>query len=65
MENKLTPEIKYMCTSCGGDAYIAYIPETIKRGKKKGEQRPGWNGLILPGERICLPCGIKRGLKFI
>ena len=24
----------------------------------------GWDGLVLPGERICLVCGRKRGIKF-
>lgn len=55
---------KYFCTNCNGDALIAYVPETIKRGKLKGQQRAGWNGLVLPNERLCLTCGRKRGIKF-
>jgi len=56
---------KYFCTECGGDATLAYSPNTIKRGKDKGKETAGWNGLILPGERICMSCGRKRGLKFM
>ena len=55
---------KYTCTECGGDAMLAYVPETIKRGKLKGAERASWGGLILPGERICLACGRKRGVNF-
>jgi hypothetical protein len=55
---------KYICTECGGDATIAYAPETIKRGRDKGKEKPSWNGLVLPGERICILCGRKRGIKF-
>lgn len=55
----------YICTDCGGDATIAYVARTIKRGKSKGQQRASWGGQILPNERICLPCGRKRGIKFI
>lgn len=57
-----TPE--YPCTECKGDAYIGYVPETISRGKNKGKQKPGWNGKVLPGERLCFSCGRKRGIKF-
>lgn len=53
----------YRCTECNGDAAMAFVPETIKRGKKKGEQRASWDGKVLPGERICFSCGRKRGLK--
>ncbi len=56
--------VKNICTQCGGDAFIAYAPETIKRGKLKGQQRASWNGLVQPGELICLPCGKKRGINF-
>ena len=62
-EGKMTDK-KYICTSCGSDATLAYVPETIKRGKLKGEQKPGWDGLIQPGERICMSCGRKRGIRF-
>lgn len=55
---------EFKCTECKGDAYIAYAPETIKSGKDKGKEVPAWNGLVLPGERICLTCGRKRGIKF-
>lgn len=54
----------YKCTDCGGDATVAYAPDTIKRGKDKGKQRPGWDGKVLPGERLCLLCGRKRGINF-
>ncbi len=54
----------YICTNCGGDAYIAYAPDTIKRGKDKGKEIPSWNGKILPGERLCLTCGKKRSINF-
>lgn len=56
---------KYPCTECGQEAYIAYVPDKIKRGKNKGIEIPGWSGKIIPGERICMSCGRKRGLKFI
>lgn len=54
---------KYPCTECGGDATMAFSPTTIKRGKDKGKETPGWDGKVLPGERICMRCGGKRGLK--
>lgn len=57
--------MKYQCTECKGDATLAYIPDTIKRGKRKGEEKPGWKGLVLPGERICTSCFKKRGAKSI
>lgn len=56
---------EYKCTECGGDAMIAFAPSTIKRGKNKGKQIDRWDGKVKPGERICLPCGRKRGLKFL
>lgn len=59
-----TLDKKYVCTSCGGDAFISYAPEMIKRGKNKGQEKPSWNGLVQPGERICLSCGRKRGINF-
>ncbi len=55
---------KYICTECGGDATVAYSPSTIKSGKNKGKEKPGWDDKVLPGERICLPCGRKRGITF-
>lgn len=61
---KSTQSKSHTCTKCGGDATIAYIPTTIKRGKNKGKQIPSWDGLIHPGERICLQCGKKRGIRF-
>ena len=45
---------EYPCTECGGDAFIAYS------AKKNGD----WGGLVKPGERICLPCGKRRGINF-
>ena len=56
-------EIK-KCTECGGDAFAAYVPDRIQKGKNKGKQIPGWGGLVQPGEHICLPCGKKRGINF-
>jgi hypothetical protein len=56
---------EYKCTECGGDATVAYVPGTIKRGKDKGKEIASWGGKIKPNERICLRCGRKRGLKFI
>lgn len=53
----------FKCTECGGDAWIAYSPNTIKRGKDKGKEVPGWDGKILPGERICTSCAMKRGIS--
>lgn len=58
-------KLQFECTECKGDATLAYVPNEIKRGKNKGKQTPGWNGKIQPGERICMSCGRKRGLKFI
>lgn len=55
---------EYPCTECNGNAYIAYSPNKIKRGKDKGKETASWDGKILPGERICMSCGRKRGLKF-
>jgi hypothetical protein len=55
---------EFQCTECGGDATIAYCAETIKRGKHKGEERESWGGLVKPGERLCIICGRKRGIKF-
>lgn len=54
----------YKCTQCGGDATFAYSDETIKRGKDKGKKRDGWGGLVKAGERLCIPCGRKRGINF-
>ena len=56
---------EFKCTECDGDAFIAYSPATIRRGKNKGQERPGWDGKILPGERICTRCAMKRGLPRI
>lgn len=57
-------EKQYKCTNCGGDAMMAYVPETVKRGKNKGKQKPSWYGLVQPGERLCLSCGKRRGINF-
>lgn len=38
----------YRCTECNGDAAMAFVPETIKRGKKKGEQRASWMAKFCP-----------------
>ena len=35
MAKEIKEPVKYTCTSCGGDAYIAFVPETIKRVKLK------------------------------
>lgn len=56
---------EWPCTECGGDATIAYSPNTIKSGKNKGKQTPGWDGKVLPGERICTLCAMKRGIRRI
>ncbi len=58
-------ENKYVCTNCGGDATLAYVAETIKRGKDKGKQRAAWDGLVQPNERLCTSCFSKRGGKRI
>ena len=57
-------EVKFRCTECEGDAFIAYAPEKIKRGKDKGKEIASWGGKVLPGERLCLSCGKKRGVNF-
>jgi len=44
---------KFICTSCGGDAYIAYT------AKKKSD----WNGIVKIGERLCTKCFRKRNGK--
>jgi hypothetical protein len=54
----------YKCTDCGGDATVAYTPTTVKSSKNKGKQKPSWGGLVLAGERVCILCGRKRGIKF-
>ena len=46
----LPEEKEYVCTECGGDAFIAYIVK----------DRDDWGGLIKKGERLCLVCGRKR-----
>lgn len=43
-------QLAYPCTDCKGDAFAGY--------------GPGWGGLIKKGERVCLPCGRKRGVRF-
>lgn len=59
------PEVPdYQCTSCGRDATLAYVPNTIKSGKNKGKQTDGWDGKVKAGERLCLVCGKKRGINF-
>ena len=58
-------EIKYICTSCGGDAFMAYVPKMRKRkGELIWDEIGSWNGLVKPNERICLSCGKKRGINF-
>jgi hypothetical protein len=37
---------EYKCTECGGDATVAYVPGTIKRGKDKGKEIASWGGKI-------------------
>jgi len=56
--------LPYRCTSCGGDATVAYSTSTIKRGKDKGKEIDGWDGMVKVGERLCLPCGKRRGINF-
>lgn len=56
-------KVEYKCTNCNGDATVAYTAHTVTRGKNKVKEKPSWGGLIQPGERICLPCGKKRGIK--
>lgn len=53
---KPKPAVEYVCTRCGGDAFVAYSCE--KDGSKS------WGGKILPGERVCLPCGKRGGIGF-
>jgi hypothetical protein len=50
------PRKEYPCTDCGGDAYIGY-----PAGRRKTES---WGGLVKKGERLCLACGRRRGIKF-
>lgn len=40
----------YLCTECGGDAYMAYSART----------KDDWGGKIKKNERLCLTCGRKR-----
>ena len=49
------PPKQYLCTECGGDAYIAYSAD------KNGD----WGGLVKVGERVCTRCFRKRGGKAI
>lgn len=49
--NEMPEDTSYRCTSCGGDAYIAY-------SAGNGD----WGGKVKAGERICLACGRKRGI---
>lgn len=57
----LDPAHEWPCTECGGDATVAYCPATIKRGKRKGQEEPSWDGLVQPGERLCTSCFRNRG----
>lgn len=65
MKEQTHTKKEWPCTECGGDATLAYSPSTIKRGKKKGQEEPGWSGLVQPGERLCTKCFVKRGGKSI
>jgi len=46
---------KHPCTECKGDAFVAF--GFWKDGKEK---KP----LVKRGERLCLACASKRGVKF-
>ena len=48
-------QLAYPCTDCGRDAFIGYT---------SGKGDLSWDGKIKKGERVCLPCGRKRGIKF-
>jgi len=51
---KIEPPKLYKCTDCGGDATCAYT----------ANKKMDWGGKIKKGERICFPCGRKRGVTF-
>lgn len=57
MTKSKVPDKKWICTQCGGDAYIAWGNDT-----KKDQNYFG--AIIKPGERLCLVCGKKRGVNF-
>ena len=42
---------QYLCTECGGDAFIAYSA--------------GFDDKVKPGERLCTRCFVRRGGKGI
>lgn len=48
----------YSCTQCRGKAKIALVPNMDNHGT----ETPSCNNMIFPGERICLHCGMKRGI---
>ena len=45
----------FICTECGGDATVAYT---------SGRRKEAWNGMVKKGERVCMRCGAKRGIRF-
>jgi len=53
----LVPPVRmnYVCTSCGGDATVAYTCDE--------KRLTSWNGLVKRGERVCSKCFQKRGGK--
>ncbi len=53
---KTHPKV-YICTDCGGDAFVSWANSTKKDTLCFGV-------ILKPGERICLPCGKKRGVGF-
>lgn len=58
MKTKLKSPIKHICTDCGGDATLGWV----NPNKKKNMNCFG--AIIKPGERICMTCGKKSGVKF-
>lgn len=48
---------EYKCTQCGGDAYVAWHNDSKK-------DKDFFGAILHPGERLCLSCGKKRGVKF-
>jgi hypothetical protein len=51
------PAEQFRCTSCGGDATVAWAND-----KKKDINVFG--AILKPGERLCLACGKRRGVGF-
>lgn len=56
-KSNLKDIVKYICTDCGGDATIAWS-NTTKKDKNY------FGAIFKTGERVCLPCGKKRGVNF-